>query len=131
MIATLGQKEQALAADDPWLEAPAGTSIVDRQVVLSGQDSAISYVYGSSRLIVERLPSGMRRDLLEGSEGIGRLMQRYQLETRRQLLWCGIERHGQIADGIHGDFLYRSYRIISGGLSLMVIDERFPLGGAA
>lgn len=126
-VTTLGQDERAIAADNTWLELPAGAPTLERQVVLRGQESAKTYVYGSSILAIERLPSAMRRDLLEGTEGIGRLLRRYQCETRRQLLWAGVERHGQMSDGVRDDFLYRSYRILAGGLPLMVIDERFPL----
>jgi chorismate-pyruvate lyase len=124
-IVSLGQEQHPLTADDPWLEAPVGTATIERQVVLRGLHSATAYVYGDSTLCIERLPEHMHRDLVEGTAGIGHLVHRYQLETRRQLLWCGIER--QVFDGVRGDFLYRTYRIISGGHPLMVINERFPL----
>ncbi len=126
-IVTLAQEERTLEVENAWLESSLGAPIVARDVLLRGRESAATYVYGDSILATERLPAAMRRDLLESEEGIGRLVQRYQLETRRQLLWCGIERQSQMPDGVRGDFLYRSYRILSGTLPLMIIDERFPL----
>lgn len=134
-VVLLAQETQALAKDSRWLEAPAGTDVISRQVVLRGADSGVLYVYASSRLVEGRLPAFVRERLTEDPHGIGHILLESRLETFREVLWYGQERlarppraFGHLAGA---RFTSRTYRIFAGGRPLMLINETFPPEDAA
>ena len=125
------QKRVALPESDPWLLSEAGDSVIARDVYLQGERSGRIYAYGTSHIAPGRLGA----ELLDGVEGkqesLGRLMRQSRAETYRELLWYGLEpadappRPGMPSD--REPHICRAYRMISEGLPLMVIAERFPL----
>jgi len=131
-VTRLGQQPRVLQQDDPWLQAPAGTPVVDRSVMLSGADSGCLCAYAESVIITGRLSPAMLAQLDTAAGGLGRILLDSELETRREALWYGIENparlHDEVAALYRGACLLRSYRVIANDWPLMIITERFPLG---
>ena len=130
-IIRLSQERYALEDDHPWLEAEKNTDVMLREVAISGIYSNNLYVYGVSHIVPERLPQDIRERLEVQGEGIGRILNDYRMEMRREVLWFGREKvadlPGKIASACDGDFISRSYRIIAEGKPIVLINERFPV----
>lgn len=118
-IELLDQHEEKLTAANRWLEASRGDSVVHRRVLLRGLHTGRSYASAESLLHLQRVAPDLIAELADEPRGLGKVIVDRDLETRRECLWYGVE---------HGDemFLTRSYRVIAGGLPLMLITERFP-----
>lgn len=121
-----------LTEPDPWLEAEAGTMIALRQVLIQGRYSRTLHVFAVSLVAVERLPAVARERLEVEGEGIGRVLAASRLETRREVLWYGRERAADLPEAVRsrcdGEFITRTYRILSAGRPIALISERFPIG---
>ena len=134
-VVVLDQEKQTLPTPHVWLELPAGAEIVARQVVLQtrskGGELPIIHTYATSLIATQRLPQVIKEGLEIDGEGLGGLLRRGGLETRRDLLWCGLEHLEAVPEAIghlEGEpFLSRTYRIVSDKEPLMLINERFPL----
>ena len=123
-----------LGQQDSWLQAPAGSDLIDRCVMLCGMESGRLLTYAESTIVTGRLTPAMLHSLGRESNtgGLGRILLESRLETRREALWFGQESpvarlHQQAAALYSGACLVRSYRIIVSDLPLMMITERFPL----
>jgi chorismate-pyruvate lyase len=127
----LGQERRSLSSDHPWLEAPGGTEVIARQVVLEGVYSRSLYAYATSLVVPDRLPAAIRADLDDANGSLGRILLDRRLETRRDILWYGRERLADPPAALRrypeGEFLSRTYRIIAGGAPIMLIHEKFPV----
>ena len=135
-IVLLKQEMQTLTADHKWLRAKKGTQVIRRQVSLqtlncTGQPPTI-HTYATSLIVLNRTPTIIRQGLELKSDGLGTLLQRSGLETRRDLLWCGVDQPQDLPENLaHLDetpFLTRTYRIVADGQPIMLISERFPIG---
>ena len=131
-IERLSHVVSPLAEADPWLDAPPGTSVALRHVLIQGRYSRTLYVYAVSLVAVERLPPAARERLEMEGEGIGRVLSAHRIETRREVLWYGREHARDLPDAVRnrsdGEFITRTYRIISEGRPIALISERFPVG---
>ncbi len=132
-IVRLNQETQRLSTDHVWLEAPEGTAVIARQVLLQGKSTL--YVYAMSLIVSDRLPEVIKQGLEVDDEGLGDLLRRSRVETRRELLWYGLEHArelppaiGHLADEM---FISRMYRIIADGQPMMLINEKFPFDESA
>ena len=130
-VELIDQDVHNLEVDHPWLEIEAGTAVISRQVLLRGKYSQTLYVYAVSLLVYDQLPEEVREDLRLYPGGIGRVLIKNQLETRREVLWYGREDIQQLPEPVaslaDGRFLSRTYRIICQDTPFMLINERFPL----
>jgi len=130
-IIRLSQECYSLKDKHPWLEAEKNTDVMLREVAISGIYSNNLYVYGVSHIVPERLPEDIRDRLEVQGEGIGRILNDYPVETRREVLWFGREKVSdlprEISRACNGEFISRSYRIIMGGKPIVMINERFPV----
>jgi chorismate-pyruvate lyase len=108
-----------------------GTEVMYREVMIRGVYSHTLYVHGVSYIVPERLQEEMRNRLEVQGEGIGRILNDAQTETRREVLWFGRERPAdlprEISRASDGDFISRAYRIITDGKPIVMINERFPV----
>lgn len=131
-VVLLGQEQRRLADEHPWLEAPKGTLVLARQVILRGQYSFTFHAYAVSLIVPDRLERSVRQGLEQEGEGLGRMLLKSRQETRREILWYGREHASGLPDAIRrmadGEFMTRAYRIIAGGKPVMLINEKFPLG---
>lgn len=127
----LTQQTQPLRTDHLWLALPAQSEVIARQVLLRGRYSATVYAYAVSLLAPDRLPKTLLRDLAVEPAGIGRVLLNSQIENRREFLWYGSEQIAHLPEAIERftgyAFISRTYRIISEGRPVMVINEKFPL----
>ena len=129
-IVRLDQATQVLPEDHYWLAAPKGTEVGLRQVLIRSKSSLTAYAYAVSLLVFERLPDRVRYGIEIQGEGIGRLLNDSELETRREVLWYGQEHRQDLPDIVQrsagSDFISRTYRIISKGCPIALINEKFP-----
>ena len=130
-IVRLGQATRPLSSDHAWLDAPKGTTVVARQVILRGRYNDVLYAYALSLIVPDRLPDAMKQGLEVDGEGLGRMILGGQMETRREVLWYGREHArglpGAIQHLTNAEFVSRTYRVIAGGQPLMLINEKFPV----
>ena len=129
VVNCLWQRPQKLAAADGWLDLPAGATVTERAVLLSGARSRGFFAYAESRINADGLPVTMRRALEAGVVGLGQILLGSGLDSRREGLWYGREQMQSLPEPVaaltDGDFLTRSYRVTARGRPLMVITERF------
>jgi chorismate-pyruvate lyase len=130
-IQVLGQKVEPLGEDHRWLEIRAGERIINRSVMLLGRETGQVYAWAESIIVHGRLGSSIRQGLEQEPGGLGRILVDSELESRREGLWYGRERvaemPGPVQKMCNGDFLTRAYRLIAGGVPMMMITERFPI----
>ena len=134
-VILLRQIRQTLSTKHRWLQLPAGVDIISRQVVLQthtqNTSSPIIHTYATSLIAPQRLPQSLLDGLTTDKQGLGGLLQRSGLETRRELLWCGIEILTDLPSAVgHLEgktFISRAYRVFANEEPLMLINEKFPL----
>lgn len=134
-VALLQQAKQTLPTEHTWLQLPAGAEVISRQVVLQThsqeESSPIIHTYADSLIVLQRLPTSILNGLKSDKQGLGGLLQCSGLETRRELLWCGIEVLTDLPSAIahlEGEkFINRTYRVFANQKPLMLINEKFPL----
>jgi chorismate-pyruvate lyase len=129
-VRLLSHEARQLLVDHEWLEAPAGSSVVAREVVLTGRYRGDVYSYAPSLLVTGRLPEAVQAELVTNPGGLGKILIAARVESRREILWYGRERLEETPPGVAGlrpgEFISRTYRIISGGQPIMLINEKFP-----
>jgi chorismate-pyruvate lyase len=124
----------------PELEAPAGTRVLDRTIVLAGAVSGHLYAAARSRIVPEALPAGLQAGLLERREPLGKLMLEHRLETFREVVAAGRctaataphldgQAPATLGVGPEAPVAWRTYRVICGGRPVMSITEIFPEEG--
>ena len=134
-VVLLYQARRKLYNIHNWLEMPTGGNIIAREVVLQTPSTENQkpkiHAYAVSQIVHERLPQSVVDELDAGINGLGVLLHHSQLETRRDLLWWGVERVTGLPSTIayfEGQpFLSRTYRIVANKQPLMLITEKFPL----
>ncbi len=133
-VLLLHQKKQPLFAENRWLQLPAGEEVISRQVILQThqetESSPLIHTYADSLIALKRLPKPILEGLESNKQGLGRLLQDSGLETRRELLWCGIETLKGLPSAIahlEGEtFISRTYLVLANQEPLMLINEKFP-----
>ena len=134
-VVLLHQKKQILSTEHPWLQLPAGENIISRQVVLQthsqNKSSPIIHTYATSLIAPQRLPQSILDGLTNNKQGLGGLLRCSGLETRRELLWCGVETLTDLPSAVahlEGEtFINRAYRVFANQEPIMLINEKFPL----
>ncbi len=134
-VVLLYQARRTLHNEHSWLRLPTGGNIIAREVVLQTPSTENQtpkiHAYAVSQIVHERLPKSVAEGLEAGIDGLGVLLKHSQLETRRDLLWWGIERATGLPSSIarfEGQlFLSRTSRIVANRNPLMLITEKFPL----
>jgi chorismate-pyruvate lyase len=131
-VTRIGQERLTLSQDHAWLQAPAGSVVARREVVLRGRYSGTLYAHAISLIAIDRLPDDIQRDLDVDGGSIGRILLGNRAETRREILWCGRQHTTAPTEAIGHlvgpECLVRTYRVISGGRPIALITERFPAG---
>ena len=136
-VVLLRQETQTISTDHVWLDTEEGAEVAARQVVLQteqkdGRQPTV-HAYATSIIVLNRIPQIIREGLTLKGQGLGKLLQRSGLETRRDLLWWGLKRAKNLPQALlHLEdklFLSRTYRIVSDRHPLMLINEQFPFKG--
>ncbi len=134
-VVPLQQTQQTLSTEHIWLKLSAGEQVISRQVSLQSHAqeklSPIIHCYADSLIAPQRLPKSLLDRLDSDKRGLGGLLLRSGLETRRELLWCGIETLTDLPSAVAhlaGEtFISRAYRVLANQEPLMLINEKFPL----
>jgi long-chain acyl-CoA synthetase len=113
------------------IEILSGEPILRRCVVLRGKITRSAYALAESILVAERVPEEMRRELIEGSKGIGELLRAAKRETYRELSAVRLAEAGEWAIHLgvekHAAVMMRDYQIHIDGRAAIRIRESFPL----
>ena len=133
-VVLVQQKRQTLSSDHNWLQLPTGEAVISRQIMLQTHQkqevSPIIHTYADSLIVPKRLPKSVLDGLESDKQGLGGLLRCSGLETRRELLWCGIETLTNLPIAIahlEGEmFLSRTYLVYADQEPLMLINEKFP-----
>ena len=133
-VVLLQQTKQTLSTEHAWLQLPAEEEVISRQVALQthSQDksSPTIHTYATSLIVPQRLPQSLLDGLTTNKQGLGGLLQHSDLETRRELLWCGIETLTDLPPAVahlEGEtFISRAYRLFVDQEPIMLINEKFP-----
>ncbi len=112
------------------LKLQSGDKVLRRSVLLRAAQSKHNLVYATSCIAYERLLPEIRDQLLEGTKSIGLLLRSVQLESFRELIDWGICPSNCLSGmspyfNAH-DMLYRTYRIFTKNLPLLIVSEYFP-----
>lgn len=113
-----------------YLADMSDTPMLERKVLLHGERSQTNWVYAESVILLEHLPAAFRNDLLHQQEPIGRLWEKYRIETFKQIVHFNRHAAGELADyfAVSKDtqVIARTYTVYTGGLLIMLITEVFP-----
>ncbi len=105
--------------------------VLKREVLLQGQSTLNNWVYAESTILLNHLNQGFRTDLLASREPIGRLWEKYRIETFKSILDFAQRQAGALAEhfGIRPQdhIISRTYSVYSGGKLIMLISETFPV----
>ena len=134
-VALLQQTKEILSTKHTWLQLPAGADVLSRQAILQTHShekpSPIIHTYADSLIVPQRLPASILNGLASDKRGLGGLLRHSGLETRRELLWWGIETLTDLPlaiEHLEGEvFISRTYRVFANQEPLMLINEKFPL----
>ncbi|MDG6243591.1 MAG: chorismate pyruvate-lyase family protein [Methanolobus sp.] len=124
--AVVTQYQHIIPADEKMAQifgVDAGADINERVVTLTSGD--VPYVYARSLSAIEKIPEGVRCDLMKADIPIGRILRDHDIETRRDFEDIGISEDEPLF-GIQ-KVLSRSYRIVHHNGVLMWINEKFPV----
>ncbi|MES2208102.1 MAG: chorismate pyruvate-lyase family protein [Pseudomonadota bacterium] len=115
------------------LKLQSGDQVLQRNVLLRAEQSKQNLVYATSCIAYERLLPEVRDQVLEGTKSIGLLLRSVQLESYRELINWGLcqstdvaEMKGYFDSYNNYDMLYRTYRIVTKKLPLLIMSEYFP-----
>ena len=130
-VVRLAQQNIPLEEDHRWLEARSGTVVAVREAVLRGRYSHTFYAYARSWIVPDRLSPEVAERIQVDGEGLGRILNDHDTETRREVLWYGRERTTDLPEVVlratGGEFISRTYRIIARKRPIMLITEKFPV----
>lgn len=116
--------------DAALLAVPEGAPVLNRKVLLCGERSGRTFLYGQSLILVERLDRRIADGLVLTNKPIGILLRESRIETFREILTAGQERAGACAAYFQAaedaTLLFRTYRIEARGRPIMLVTERFP-----
>jgi chorismate-pyruvate lyase len=129
-LVKVSQRVISATASDALLDPDPGEALIERKILLQGEESHRNYVYAESLIAVERLAPSFRDELMNSATPLGRLWLEHKLETFKELH----EVRSQPADDLCDYFecaataqlLARTYRVFSATKPVMVITEYFP-----
>jgi chorismate-pyruvate lyase len=113
-----------------YLEVDARDRVLLRRILLQGQRDRKNYIYAESLLLPDRLNRQLRQDLFATRKPLGQLIGEAQLETRREILGCGIEPAAELGRffgaASRSQMIARTYRVFVACRPVMLITEKFP-----
>src|SRR5271167_196927 len=130
-LVKISQRVISATASHVLLEPDPGEALIDRKILLQGEESHRNYAYAESLIAVDRLGQSFHDQLLDSNTPLGRLWLEHKLETFKELK----EGRSQPASGLSHYFecseaaplLVRTYRVFSAAKPVMVITEHFPI----
>lgn len=105
--------------------------IIESCVVFQGVNTKTNYLHVSSCLVLERLDPSIRHEFIFNNQEIEQLFEEYKVETFREIIDCGIELAGDLAQyfEVEADtkLVYRTYLVLIDNSITMQVTERFPM----
>jgi chorismate-pyruvate lyase len=127
----IGQLQAPLPpAASEFLEMTEGEEAVRRQVSIGVGAPPETVLWAESYMVYDRLPPGFLGLLDTAPDGIGQSLQRFSLESSRELLWFGLDSVPEWVDPAPGGpdgTLRRLYRIVSDRRPAILISEFFAV----
>ncbi len=120
------EKQHIIPADEQMshiFKVAVGADINEREVTLMAGD--VPYVYARSLSAIEKMPDGVRCDMMKADIPIGRILRDHNIETRRDFENLHIREEEHLFGSKKA--LSRSYRIVHQNSVLMWINEKFPV----
>lgn len=118
---TVNTLSQEVVETDAWmagvLDLPEGERVNDRRVSLCAD--GVEYVQARSLTPFSRMLAGVEDDLMRADIPIGKILQKWKIESRRVIDSIVLDSSAVPAE------LVRRYRIIHDDATLMWIEERF------
>src|SRR5208283_2791831 len=112
------------------LRSNQGEALIERKILLQGEESHRNYAYAESLIAVDRLAPSFRDELLNSTTPLGRLWLEHKLEPFKELPELGWHRADHLcryfACADSTPLLVRTYRVFSFTRPVMVITEYFP-----
>lgn len=110
------------------LKIEEGNEVASRIILMHKEDKPL--IHALSYIPLERLSKDMEFDLRSGEIPIGRILKKYEVESRREIKNIHIEKPNKYIEEIFNtdeDVLTRDYDIIKNGEIFMWIEEIFPI----
>ena len=118
-------------ASDAQLDPDPKEVLIERKILLRGEESGRNYAYAESLIAVDRLTPSFREELLDSNTPLGRLWLEHKLETFKELPAVRCQSASQLSCYFECSsvslLLVRTYRVFSGGRPVMIITEHFPM----
>lgn len=95
-------------------------------------DNSPPLIYATSYIPIKRLTSEFKKDLISADIPIGRILRKYNIESRREIQTVQIEKTPPKEElknifKTNANFLSRDYHIIHNDEILIWIEEKFPI----
>ena len=130
-VTRISQSEQPLEKDHTWLEVEKDSPVTVREVYLHGEYSQTVHAYAVTLIVPDAINTSVDKGLKTQGGSVGRLLRSSKMETYREVLWYGRQQFDSLPKPLElfngKEFLSRTYRIISEGKPIMMINENFPL----
>jgi beta-ribofuranosylaminobenzene 5'-phosphate synthase len=134
-VAVRTRSQEVVSADSECstsLDVMPGQAVNHRVVELQDSETGDVLIYAVSDTPLARLQSEWQNDLMRADIPIGKILKKYHIEGRRELLDVKMTKPDPALShvfGIGGDdrLLRRKYQIIHNGAPLIHIEEIFPL----
>ncbi|WP_340818867.1 chorismate pyruvate-lyase family protein [Methanolobus sp. WCC4] len=124
--AVVTENQHVIPADEKAADifgVAVGADINERVVTLTAGD--VPYVFARSLSAIEKMPEGVRSDMMKADIPIGRILRDHNVETRRDFESIDILEDSPLFGA--QKVLSRSYRIVHHNGVLMWINEIFPV----
>jgi beta-ribofuranosylaminobenzene 5'-phosphate synthase len=126
--------QEVRTADGPLAEAldiAPGDDVNHRIVELRDSVTGEVLIYAVSHTPLQRLDPEFRHDLMRADIPIGKIIKRYQLESRREITGAGVQKADRELAAMFRIYrnepvLNRTYHIIHRKKPLIAIEETFP-----
>ncbi|MDD2643300.1 MAG: chorismate lyase [Methanobacteriaceae archaeon] len=110
------------------IDIDCGEEINYREVLMHKNNKPL--IYAISYIPLKRLHDNFKSDLIRADIPIGRILRKYNMESRREIKTIQVEKSNEKLEEIYKtdkDFLTRTYTIIHNEKILIWIKEFFPI----
>ncbi len=112
------------------LHLHGGETLIERVILLKGEESQHNYLYAESHIVVDRLDQETKDDLLLRHIPIGQIWIDRQIELNKKFIHYSVEPAGEYAKhfGVEkNDVLFtRTYVVYTHRKPVFIITERYP-----
>ncbi|MEE9325721.1 MAG: chorismate pyruvate-lyase family protein [Cocleimonas sp.] len=131
-VEVVSNQLESLLGPVEGLEVKSGDRVLQREVILLGQNTHQKFACARSTVSIKHLPSDIGDSLGKGEIGIGELLREKGVETYRDIFDIDyiseINKNDALLSKLAGELLSRSYRIRVNGIAAIIVTEYFPVG---